>query len=326
MAMPPQRRIARPSCPHKVTAMAKTTTTKAALKASTANVDQRVKPTGEVVRLRNASDEAEAKVLISEAKSAISDFDRSAKLEGSATQRLGHAVRGYHRYLADNGASVPKLGEVFGSTEARAKLMEHIREPFIGARPVTPKDHDSAEKMAVYNRHNTLLVRAVDFASLLVRFNVGMDQFNEKLGNWNVPARALYPAGVTPWGDMASKSVFLDGRGYAGVAEKKGGGQTFTKVQASVTQLIRANAVKRARAAQTPGSDAEVKLSEVTSETLANGVELVKLLEAVKKLFVEDSTPGHKLSGHGPKVVNLLSDIVTQYDRERDADKADAAA
>jgi hypothetical protein len=304
--------------------MAKTAT--AAARKPVANV--RAKPTGEIVSLpvrgKNEPNLLAESTILSNVKHAFADYDSSGKLEGSATQRLAYAVHAKHDRLVYDGATVPSLHAVAFSREATGKLMEHLRDTFLGERPKLEQSDSGADAQIVYARHSALLNRAVEFASVLAKCNAQMSQFNDKLGNWTVPVAALFPANVKPLPGLVGKSVLLDGRGYGGLGKNKNQEDMFTKVNASVRQMVAAAKPSKpvtgnaTNAGQ--GKDATDAVTDALTALPAGKIavafagKLLPLLDAFHILFVTDAGADAKLTDYSEKERNLLTDIVRQYD------------
>jgi hypothetical protein len=291
--------------------------------------EMRATPTGEIVALP-ARDRATAGLLsetaiMSNVHDAFADYDSSSKLEGSATQRLAYAVTAKHDRLVADGATVPVLSRIAFDRQATAELLAHIREPFLGERPATPNDDASAALMTVYQRHSALLNRAVEFASVLAKSNAQMSQFNAKVGNWSVSVDALFPRGVRPMPGLVGKSVLLDGRGYGGLGKNKKGDDMFTKVNASVRQMVAAikpapvkagnqtDAGQGGDAANATVAAAKKMGAAKFAEGFAGEKDRLFLIAAYRTLFA-DAPKNATIADFDKDEWNTLTDVVIRYD------------
>lgn len=312
-------------------------------KSSTATViarkpvkELRAKPTGEIVALptrgKNEPDLVADALIMAAVHTAIADYDRSNKLEGSATQRFAYAIMAKHAHLVRDGASVGPLSLVVGDRKKAGELLLHIREDFIGARPIKPVDDDTAAAMATYLRHSTLLDRSVEFAGVLAKCHAQMTQFNDKTGNWSVPVIRLFPSKPvhTPIGGDPTRMVALDNRGYGATAPNDKGSPKFVTVRASVVAMVKAakpapvQTGGRTKAgtgstdeATTTAIDAVKKMSaEKAANAFADteGSGMVFLAETLHQLVMGDGGADATLNDIPAKVINVIAELKRHID------------
>ena len=224
-------------------------------------------------------------VLMEQVRIAIQEEGKRDALLGTSSQRMAYAIMCWH----DGESSIATWESLFGSTEARSKLLTDFRaalsieETTFAAAIEAVGDDKAADAKHNSDANKALLARGLHVAIVLARNSVKISAFNIKQGIFTVPGWLFVPrpskprAGSKFAGDVPMANV---GFGYSG--EAKNGAERTMNCRTRVKQLQVANPLegKIKRGAQTPadekkGSD---KLASPPLLVTANGAPVADLI------------------------------------------------
>jgi hypothetical protein len=157
-----------------------------------------------------------------------------------------------------------------------------------------------------------------------------MSQFNDKTGNWTVPARALFP--TTPvhtlLGNDPARMVPLDNRGYGATTPNDKGAPKFVKANASVRAMVAAakpapvktgNATNANQGAAVTGNAKlvddikKMPLPELKA-AFADPKLRVNLFAMFHSVVVKDAGADDTMANYSPTEQNMWADLARHYD------------
>lgn len=190
-------------------------------------------------------------------KTSLHEQDKGREFHGKAAQRMAAAILGIlshwyaEGYPDDETVVVPLLSEVAPAvpTKESRNLATELRGLLL---PLffTTQDTDAMEdpdKRGQYrddlNAARGLVTRAISLAASVHGAGMTLANFDEKTGNFSVPARLLVNKGYTgagrldPAHPMAKVPVILNNRGYVIKKFNDNGGTVEKSIRSSVEQV-----------------------------------------------------------------------------------------
>lgn len=259
---------------------------------------------------------------------AIHDNDQSAKLKGTATQRMAAAIIAQVSVWIETGhpdasiAGIPVLAQCNKSKDTRNEMMRLLRNAFFDVAPIAKgTEPDTVARIKMRRAaENTLLALSLRVACIIINGHMSLSSFLPDVGVFIVPKNMILPRDHFWTGYMNSPQapdvIPLNGATYSCETMSPTTGKTvLVRVTATVQSLVRSAIPPKKR---TPDAESSIDWKALPWDTAPTAL----LLHALHKALCE--TEGDMTEADEPlnnaftqDEWNMFSDLAQWNDAEQ---------